>query len=951
MKSKILTAVAMLALLTLSSVPTVAQIQTGSILVRVTDEQQAVVAGVTVTISSPMLVAAQVVGITDAGGAYRLPALVPGLYALKLELQGFETTVRENAVVNAGRTTVFGLVLKVAGVAETVTVTGESPTIDTTSANVSVMLDQDILQGTPGGRDILSLLEYKVPGLVIRRPDVGGASAGMQSAFTAKGTISRENTQWLNGLNVANSGFPGNLGFYYDYDAFEEVQVSTGAHDLSVPTSGVFVNMVSRSGGDRWAGKAFYTWQGEATQGSNVDQELLQQGLRPDAGASDLISDATFQIGGPVVQNKLRLFTAFRDWRIHVRVPGFPVPETTDMLSGLAKLNYQINDRNRLTGFYSRQHRAKHNRNANALLTEESTWKEDDRFWITQMTWNSIVSDNAFLEAAIGYQQIFFPALQKGSEQSLLDLSSGLRTRAAPVSFLINWPRLQSNANLQYFVPHALGGRHELRVGIQYWHAPTKNVRERIDDLDVTYRSTTNTASTVNLWNSPRDARANVDELAIYFQDSYTVNRLTATGGVRWERTEGSLPAQSSPSSRWFPDAPREFDAVDNVPLWTTLAPRVSVVFDVQGDGKTAVKAAVGRYYGALSTGTVNNTNPNFDFSETYRWNDLNGDLRFQESELGELLSARGGRLTSFDPDVERGYTTEYMAGVEHELLPDLKLSAFYTHRRERDRLGRIDVGVPFSAYNQVSVTDRGRDGLLGTADDAEMFVFDQDPDTLGQNRFVIDNSSVFDQDYNGLEITATKRLRDRWQMLAGYTWSRTIHNAEEGITVNPNTLINSKGVTRLHRPHSFKVVGTYMLPHDVVVSGNFRTQGRSGVYQVSGTFGARGDNTRRETFRLTQGNVTVNAEEKGNDTFSYLTTMDLRVAKVLRLGGAKELEVMVDIYNLTNANTLWSVRTLTGRTNVQVGGSGEVSNLPNYRLPVFILAPRIFRLGASFRF
>ena len=90
MKSKILTAVAMLALLTLSSVPTVAQIQTGSILVRVTDEQQAAVAGVTVTISSPMLVAAQVVGITDAGGAYRLPALVPGLYALKLELQGFE---------------------------------------------------------------------------------------------------------------------------------------------------------------------------------------------------------------------------------------------------------------------------------------------------------------------------------------------------------------------------------------------------------------------------------------------------------------------------------------------------------------------------------------------------------------------------------------------------------------------------------------------------------------------------------------------------------------------------------------------------------------------------------------------------------------------------------------------------------------------------------------------
>jgi len=109
--------------------------------------------------------------VTDASGVNRFPSLVPGTYVVKIELEGFKTIVRENIQVLVGQTTPVELAMKVASVAETITVTGASPTVDTTSANVAVNLSEQLIQSTPGGRDIWALVEYKVPSLLITRPD------------------------------------------------------------------------------------------------------------------------------------------------------------------------------------------------------------------------------------------------------------------------------------------------------------------------------------------------------------------------------------------------------------------------------------------------------------------------------------------------------------------------------------------------------------------------------------------------------------------------------------------------------------------------------------------------------------------------------------------------------------------------------------------------------------
>ncbi len=213
--------------------------------------------------------------------------------------------------------------MKVAhAVSEAITVTGASPTVDTTSANVNVTLSKELLQSTPGGRDIWALTEYKVPGLVMSRPDVGGTSGGLQGTYTARGTTSAQNSQYLNGVNVGDPAAIGAAGFYYDFDAFDEIQVSVGAHDITVPTSGVFLNMITKSGGDKWAGQTAYFYSGKQIQSGNVDSHAPGYGFNPITGAVNFVSDGTFDIGGPLSKDTLRLFTSFRDWRVHVNTPA-----------------------------------------------------------------------------------------------------------------------------------------------------------------------------------------------------------------------------------------------------------------------------------------------------------------------------------------------------------------------------------------------------------------------------------------------------------------------------------------------------------------------------------------------------------------------------------------------------------------------------------------------------
>jgi hypothetical protein len=925
-----------------------AQVQTGSILVHVADEQGAVLPGATITISSPALVSGQMTAATDAGGVYRFPSLSPGIYAVKAELSGFQGIQRENIVVQVGGTATVDLSLKVATVAEAVTVTGAASTVDTTSANTSVNLSKDLLQQTPGGRDIWAVLEYKVPGLVMSRPDVGGTQGGLQGVYSARGTNNSQNSQFLNGVNVGDPSATGAAGYYYDYDAFEEIQVSTGAHDITVPTSGVFLNMATKSGGNIWAGGATLAWEGDSTQTQNIDANLLHFGFRPQTNSVDYVSDVNVNIGGPLVKNKVRIFGSFRDWRVHVNVPvqlSQTVLDQTNITSGLTNVTYQINDSNKVTGFYSIQRYNKPNRllNSASITVPESTVDEEDKFKVYQGLWNSVITPRLFLDARVGLNTILFPTYFNGNQQSLTDTATGIIFGTNPTEVIRSRDRVQFNATGQYYLDHALGGRHEFRFGIDHAHATTDNTTHRIDDVATNYSSTTNTASTVTLYGTPLNDSSAVDVTSLYVQDSYAIKRLTLVAGLRWERLEGYLPKQSSPPSQYFPNLQRSFDDVRDVVLWHTAGPRISAIYDVKGDAMTAVKASYGRYYYVIATGAapLTSVNLNATYSEQYTWNDANHDLKFQPGEQTGTPVITSGITTSIDSNFKRPYTDEFTLGVDRQLLSDLRLNVTYTARREHSLIVNANPANPYDP-NPTSAVDPGLDGVVGTSDDGTYQFYQR---LAATNPTFVTNDPARVLSYNGLEISATKRFSKRWQMVAGYTRSK---NKQTGVSIDtsPNLLINANGnltaTGYADKPNQFKLTGSYVLPfQDILIGANLRSSSGPPV-------------TRQISQRLAfGGNQTINLESLGAHRLPTVNTLDLRASKTFKFG-TRQISADVDFYNLTNANTVWEVRTLTPSIPVRQNGdivNGALNAIPQFNSPTQVLGPRIVRFGMSMRF
>ncbi len=511
----------------LAALPLAAQVQTGSILVRVTDEQGGAVPGVTVTLSSPVLVAGTMTGVTDTGGVNRFPSLNPGTYSVKLDLQGFRTVIREGIIVVVGQTVPIDLSLQVATVAETVTVTGASPVVDTTSANTSVNLSEQLLQGTPGGRDIWSLVEYKVPSLLITRPDVGGTSGGLQGVFNARGTTSAQNSSYLNGINVGDPAAIGAAGFYYDFDAFEDIQVSTGAHDITVPTSGVFLNMVTKSGGEPGADAGrlpgWVTRRRRRTSTTN----LLRYGFRPETNSVDFVSDINVSAGGPVIAKKaadVRIVPRLARARQRARrvFDTRPRPDEHHVRPGQRQLSderQQSADRASTRGSTTRsptgccRRRIRSFRNRRATKTTSST--------STRCCGTRWSRQKFFIDARVGLNKIFFPTYLNGNDQTLIDSATGIRTRNFNAGTERWRDRYQANATGQYYIDQALGGRHELKFGFDHAHSPVENRVSRFDDVDPTYSSATGLSQNVILYGTPFFTKTAVNVTALYAQDSY----------------------------------------------------------------------------------------------------------------------------------------------------------------------------------------------------------------------------------------------------------------------------------------------------------------------------------------------------------------------------------------------------------------------------------------------
>jgi Carboxypeptidase regulatory-like domain len=297
----------------LSAIQAAAQINTGSITGAVTDNSGAVMPGVTVTLSGPTLIGGAQVQVTDTGGTYRFDRLPPGPYTVKFEITGFKVIERTDVRVNAGFTASVNVKLEVGTIEETITVTGESPTVDVTSNLQQTVMNQEILEGVPTGRDPWSLAKL-IPGVQVSTYDVGGTQSIQQSSMSSHGSNTADVSFNIDGATVNwPGGGGGSTMLYYDQGMFEEVNYMTSAIPAEVLVGGLSINMVTKAGGNLWRGNLRYSFANDGLQSEN-HLELQRTYPALLGNPTETTYDVNLSGGGPIVRDRVWVNGTIRRW-------------------------------------------------------------------------------------------------------------------------------------------------------------------------------------------------------------------------------------------------------------------------------------------------------------------------------------------------------------------------------------------------------------------------------------------------------------------------------------------------------------------------------------------------------------------------------------------------------------------------------------------------------------
>src|SRR5918996_3961496 len=341
------------------SVPAFAQgggaSSTGTIQGRVSDAQGAVLPGVTVVATSPSLLGQQTT-VTSETGNYRFPAVPPGTYTITYELPGFNTVKREGIQIARGFTATINVDMQLATLQETVTVTGESPVIDTTATRVVQNFKLEQLQSIPNGRDMWSLLAV-TPAVQMSRIDVGGNRAGTQTGYTAYG-FNGQVRVLIEGINTTEG--TGGAGFYFDYSSLEEAFLGTSGQSAEMPNPGVQSQFIARSGSNNFQGEYHLDWYNNALQGSNIPSEYTvptafnNSPIREHSNEIDRYYDHDINLGGPIKKDKAWIFGTYREQFNAVAQPQFTFDKTFDtkLWNPVVKGTYQMNQKNKLIGYF-----------------------------------------------------------------------------------------------------------------------------------------------------------------------------------------------------------------------------------------------------------------------------------------------------------------------------------------------------------------------------------------------------------------------------------------------------------------------------------------------------------------------------------------------------------------------------------------------------------------------
>ena len=954
----------------------------------VRDTTGAVLPGVTVEAASPALIEKIRTAVTDNQGQYRIIDLRPGTYTVTLTLSGFKPVRREGLELQANFTASVNAELQVGGLEETVIVSGQSPVVDVQNVTQKTNITREVLDNIPTSRGNLAHGAL-VPAVILppNAQDVGGSKGEANVRMAIHGAKASEAKLSLDGMRYNSLSVNGAGRVFFINPATTQevvVQLVTGG-SAETSTGGVQVNVVPKDGGNEFTGYFFGSYSGHQMQGNNLSDALQARGLRT-VNSLRKLHDTNAAFGGRIVADKLWFYTGARRWGSTFRWPNHfqnatpesflytpdlsrPTEPFEDFRSANLRLTWQAARKHKLTFFMDRQDITQPGGPGGpAQIVATALEGIQGRYYpladLYQTSWTDPVSNKFLLEAGWTlYRNAIDMNLNGVSPDtiSVLEQSTNFRYRA-PVSYGVGYLG-QNNGR---FSMSYVTGSHNFKTGLYFMAGTNRNsTYTNKDAVHYTFRNGVPISLTQYI--SPLIDKTEVlrPELALYAQDQWTIDRLTVSGGLRFEYLRSYVPASLQPATL-FSDA-RNFGRVDCVPCWKDLTPRAAVSYDLFGNGKTALKAGIGQYVRSETVGIAGANNPmNTSVNNVNRsWNDSfysvgdprrnnyvpDCDLRNTEAngECGRMANTNFGGSevrTRYDPELLKGwgkreYNWQTSAMIEHELRQGTAVSAGYFRTWYGNFRVTDNLEVTPNDYDPYCFTAPVDPRLPGGGNQI-CGLYNIIPSKFGRVNELVTFASSFGEQtevYNGVDLNFSTRLPRGAFVSGGVNIGNFSSFGDRASSKRCFVVDSPQELYQCDSPlpydTRFKVFGSYPLPWNFEFSGNF--QALPGV-MITAAYNVPNAQVAPSLGRNLAGGVAtvpVQLLETGEMWDERITQLDVRLTKIFRVGGVR-VKGLFDLYNALNANPIVAMNTTYG---------------PRWQEPTQILDARLFKLGIQLDF
>jgi outer membrane receptor protein involved in Fe transport len=879
------------------------QVITGTIIGTVTDDSGGVLPGASVTITSPALPSGPSTQVTNEKGQFRFPNLAPGVYTLSVSIAGFGTYNEEGMRVSVGGTTERNVGMKLSSVAETVTVTGESPIVDTKKSGVSANFASEVVENTPVRRfSMFDFLKW-APGVSANSP-----SSGTSAAMTAFGSSTNDNVYLMDGTDFT-SPVGGGAWPYPDTDVIEEVEaVALGASAEYGNVQGAVFNVVTKQGGNDYQFDFSYFAQPDwlTTTPIKVDCGGCPDG--PETGFSRTqYRDLTVHSAGPIVKDRLWYFGGYQYQRDFDGQPGtdprFPRHWEADRV--FWKINWQITENLRFMHTYHDDYWDIPPTPSVSDPFETLTSYGGHNPSTTVANLTHVVSPNTIWDARFSgfvspddYARANNPDLTQARHT---DLATGISSGGSGYSGSFYQSRWAINAKLSHYATDFIGSDHDFKFGLQWVNGKSQTFylypggAHLYDYAGEPY---------YGYFRDPYTYGGQFKDLGLFAEDVIRPNdRLTLSLGIRFDRNQAisqDIPARGPTGEELSTD----IQGLGDMFTWTNVSPRIGFNIKLTADGRTILRGNYGRFVQGMITGELATVHPGLT-PITYAFYDpATGGYTDIASVTDPTINLR------VDPDTVAPNTDQVSFGFDRELAADVGFGVTYVYKKGRDYTGFTDIAGVYGT--ETAILPDGR-----TIPTLPLL---SDPDA---RLFQLTNPGGYFTEYNGVVFTFNKRWSDRWQAVMSYTLSEAtglitsngvgptsasvsqttaaFAGSRANFGRDPNDLTNAEGNLLNDRTHMFRLQTAYEIPNvDILIGAAFQ-------YLTGKPYGGKATG-----IRLPQGSRQIYVDPLGAFRLSNQVLLDLRISKIFHIGdGNRRIEVLADILNLGQEKAEESILTL----------------------------------------